>query len=74
MEKGSWDEMFLFYFLTLNSYLKVASLLGDTRSDVQCLHRWNKVLKVWKSLYCVLFFTFPPSLGYTKVRGKERKI
>jgi hypothetical protein len=24
---------------------KVASLLGSTRTDVQCLHRWNKVLK-----------------------------
>lgn len=25
---------------------KVAGLLGTTRTDVQCLHRWNKVLKV----------------------------
>lgn len=24
---------------------KVANLLGSTRTDVQCLHRWNKVLK-----------------------------
>ena len=23
----------------------IAELLGDTRTDVQCLHRWNKVLK-----------------------------
>jgi hypothetical protein len=23
----------------------IADLLGDTRTDVQCLHRWNKVLK-----------------------------
>lgn len=28
------------------SWKKVASLLGSTRTDVQCLHRWNKVLKV----------------------------
>lgn len=27
------------------NWKKVASLLGDTRTDVQCLHRWNKVLK-----------------------------
>jgi hypothetical protein len=27
------------------SWKKVASLLGSTRTDVQCLHRWNKVLK-----------------------------
>jgi hypothetical protein len=28
------------------SWKKVANLLGSTRTDVQCLHRWNKVLKV----------------------------
>jgi hypothetical protein len=28
------------------SWKKVATLLGSTRTDVQCLHRWNKVLKV----------------------------
>eukprot|EP01040_Poterioochromonas_malhamensis_P005053 gene5052-5416_t len=27
------------------SWKKVASLLGSNRTDVQCLHRWNKVLK-----------------------------
>ena len=27
------------------NWRKVASLLGSTRSDVQCLHRWNKVLR-----------------------------
>ena len=27
------------------NWKKVAELLGDTRTDVQCLHRWNKVLK-----------------------------
>lgn len=25
---------------------KIASLLGPVRTDVQCLHRYNKVLKV----------------------------
>lgn len=24
----------------------IAELLGPTRTDVQCLHRWNKVLRV----------------------------
>lgn len=24
----------------------IATLLGDVRTDVQCLHRWNKVLRV----------------------------
>ena len=28
------------------NWKKVAELLGETRTDVQCLHRWNKVLKV----------------------------
>ena len=28
------------------NWKKIASELGDTRTDVQCLHRWNKVLKV----------------------------
>jgi hypothetical protein len=27
------------------SWRKVATLLGPTRTDVQCLHRWNKVLR-----------------------------
>ena len=27
------------------NWRKIASLLGTVRSDVQCLHRWNKVLK-----------------------------
>mmetsp|Transcript_37678 Transcript_37678/g.117872 ORF Transcript_37678/g.117872 Transcript_37678/m.117872 type:complete len:547 (-) Transcript_37678:1794-3434(-) len=27
------------------NWKKIAELLGHTRSDVQCLHRWNKVLK-----------------------------
>lgn len=27
------------------NWKKIAELLGPTRSDVQCLHRWNKVLK-----------------------------
>lgn len=27
------------------SWRKVATLLGQTRTDVQCLHRWNKVLR-----------------------------
>jgi len=27
------------------NWKKIAGLLGDTRTDVQCLHRWNKVLK-----------------------------
>jgi hypothetical protein len=27
------------------NWRKVASLLGPTRTDVQCLHRWNKVLR-----------------------------
>ena len=27
------------------NWKKVASMLGATRTDVQCLHRWNKVLK-----------------------------
>ena len=27
------------------NWRKVAELLGTTRTDVQCLHRWNKVLK-----------------------------
>lgn len=27
------------------NWKKVASLLGDMRTDIQCLHRWNKVLK-----------------------------
>ena len=31
--------------------LKIAEELGSTRTDVQCLHRWNKVLKV-SLLYC----------------------
>lgn len=30
------------------NWKKIAELLGDTRTDVQCLHRWNKVLKVSK--------------------------
>ncbi len=37
------------------SWKKVASLLGSNRTDVQCLHRWNKVLKCGKSkvvFYC----------------------
>jgi hypothetical protein len=25
---------------------QIADLLGDTRTEVQCLHRWNKVLMV----------------------------
>jgi hypothetical protein len=27
------------------SWRKVATLLRPTRTDVQCLHRWNKVLR-----------------------------
>ncbi len=27
------------------NWKKIAELLGPTRTDVQCLHRWNKVLK-----------------------------
>ena len=27
------------------NWKKIAELLGETRTDVQCLHRWNKVLK-----------------------------
>ena len=27
------------------NWKKIAKLLGPTRTDVQCLHRWNKVLK-----------------------------
>ena len=27
------------------NWKKIASILGITRTDVQCLHRWNKVLK-----------------------------
>lgn len=27
------------------NWRKVAALLGPTRTDVQCLHRWNKVLR-----------------------------
>ncbi len=27
------------------NWKKIAALLGPTRTDVQCLHRWNKVLK-----------------------------
>mmetsp|Transcript_3885 Transcript_3885/g.6081 ORF Transcript_3885/g.6081 Transcript_3885/m.6081 type:complete len:679 (-) Transcript_3885:141-2177(-) len=27
------------------NWKKIAELLGDTRTDVQCLHRWNKVLQ-----------------------------
>ena len=25
------------------NWKKIADILGDTRTDVQCLHRWNKV-------------------------------
>lgn len=28
------------------NWKKIANMLGPTRTDVQCLHRWNKVLKV----------------------------
>lgn len=28
------------------NWKKISSLLGDIRTDVQCLHRYNKVLKV----------------------------
>lgn len=28
------------------NWKKIAEILGTTRTDVQCLHRWNKVLKV----------------------------
>ena len=28
------------------NWKKIAGILGNTRTDVQCLHRWNKVLKV----------------------------
>lgn len=35
------------------SWKKVASLLGSNRTDVQCLHRWNKVLKVGSSTTCL---------------------
>ena len=28
------------------NWKKISSLLGRTRTDVQCLHRWNKVLRV----------------------------
>lgn len=31
--------------LDIEWWLQVAGLLGATRTDVQCLHRWNKVLK-----------------------------
>ena len=27
------------------NWKKIADILGDTRTDVQCLHRWNKVLR-----------------------------
>lgn len=27
------------------NWKKIAAILGNTRTDVQCLHRWNKVLK-----------------------------
>jgi hypothetical protein len=27
------------------NWKKIASLLGELRTDVQCLHRWNKVLR-----------------------------
>ena len=27
------------------NWKKIAEQLGDRRTDVQCLHRWNKVLK-----------------------------
>jgi hypothetical protein len=37
------------------SWKKVASLLGSNRTDVQCLHRWNKVLKVRNChLHCLV--------------------
>lgn len=31
------------------NWKEIASMLGTTRSDVQCLHRWKKVLKVLHS-------------------------
>lgn len=31
----------------------MASLLGKTRTDVQCLHRWNKVLRVSKTFIAI---------------------
>ncbi len=36
---------------------KVAGLLGATRTDVQCLHRWNKVLKVFVNNKYVMKFS-----------------
>lgn len=58
-------------------------LLGDTRTDVQCLHRWNKVLRVsffipltidLPSLTTLLFITISSSRVCTRVLGPKRKI
>lgn len=36
--------------VTVAFVTQVANLLGKTRTDVQCLHRWNKVLRVRYSI------------------------
>lgn len=46
------------------SWKKVASLLGSTRTDVQCLHRWNKVLKVsFNIIACPRSYIIVVSIG-----------
>lgn len=63
------------------NWKNVAELLGPTRSDVQCLHRWNKVLKPGLLKVCCfshilthktpyVFFNESLSLGTVDRRGR----
>lgn len=59
------------------NWKKIASLLGKTRTDVQCLHRWNKVLRpglhkgAWSEEEDMIVREMVMTFGVGKVKWSE---